>query len=441
MPNKELQEILSARFEGHTQTTNESVWSAIESQLDGEKSDRAGFWFWIFNGIAATVLVGLLFQSNISLESGSSLSQSQLAKGTVKQEAKVEYDSNQYEVSKEENSVLTQSSSSESTTGSIQARTIIPADIKVGKVSNSNEMNIALIDKKPSTNKVDKLPPTRKKEENGSTYSQDSKTLAKTEINQEITQQLPIIDLYSTNPRSGLEIHTSMSPNSLNKQKRSFLKYLPIHLGAEFTYMNSARTETNAGIVVDTGYTFLNSELSNNRHFEFSLFSQFDFTQRFSASVGIGYSSSNYSIPDSQSNVAFSSTGLTLSDQRIITIPIQAKFAFFQKNRFALSAGLTFQGEFGRNSHTYIEQVLSVSGNLPTSQLQAEESIITVATHRIQQFAFEPFLQLSVGITPRISTFANLGYRSYFGQAKLGITSPNKLSFINADVGINFRIY
>ena len=53
MPNKELQELLSARFDGHTHTTDESVWSAIESQLDEEKSDRAAFWFWIFNGIAA----------------------------------------------------------------------------------------------------------------------------------------------------------------------------------------------------------------------------------------------------------------------------------------------------------------------------------------------------------------------------------------------------
>ena len=63
MLNNELQELLSARFEGHTHSTDEAVWSAIEAELDAGQSDRAGIWFWIFNGLAATVLFGLMFQS------------------------------------------------------------------------------------------------------------------------------------------------------------------------------------------------------------------------------------------------------------------------------------------------------------------------------------------------------------------------------------------
>ena len=139
MPNKELQELLSARFDGHTHTTDESVWSAIESQLDEEKSDRAAFWFWIFNGIAATLLVGLIFQSSIRTGSLSSSSESQLAEDRVKQEVKIEPVSNQSESSNKEKSILNESSSNESKTNLTQVKTAIRVSTPLHHSSKSTE--------------------------------------------------------------------------------------------------------------------------------------------------------------------------------------------------------------------------------------------------------------------------------------------------------------
>ncbi|MCJ8292028.1 MAG: hypothetical protein HRT58_19275 [Crocinitomicaceae bacterium] len=414
MPNKELQELLSARFDGHTHTTDESVWSAIESQLDEEKSDRAAFWFWIFNGIAATLLVGLIFQSSIRTGSLSSLSESQLAEDRVKQEVKIEPVSNQSESSNKEKSILNESSSNESKTNHlIQTKTAIRVSTSLRHTSKSTESS-------QSTNAI-------------------STPLIGTVNNNSRVDNLKTRILTTSFPAPRI---SEVLPKSTSRNSGDFFQRLPIHLGAEFTYLHRTRTETDWLAVANTDYASVNSRLATNRHFEFSLFSQFDFTKRFSASIGIGYSSSKHSIsPSSPSlfNTDPIMTGVTKSDQRILTIPIQAKFAFFQKNRFALSTGLTFQGEFGRTLHSDIEQETSVSTNV--APLQVYESEVIVTKHRIQQFAFEPFLQLSVGISPRISTFANLGYRTYFGQAKTGSISPNKLSFINADIGINYRIH
>lgn len=412
MPNKELQELLSARFDGHTHTTDESVWNAIESQLDEEKSDRAGFWFWIFNGIAATLLVGLMFQSNIKTGSFSSLPQSQVAEDKVKQEVKLESTSSQSELSNKEKSIFKESSLSESTTNHpIQAKTVTPVSTPLHRTLKST----------------------------GSSQSTNGPSTPLIEVNNNQVDYLKTLVLATSSPAP---IISEVSPKSTSRKSCDFFQRLPIHLGAEFTYLHRTRTETDWLAVSNTDYTFVNSQLATDRHFEFSLLSQFDFTKRFSAAVGIGYSSSKFAVDSLSTPSSFngaSTTNTLISDQRIFTIPIQAKFAFFQKNRFALSTGLTFQGEFGRTLHSDLEQETSVS--ISSNPLQVEESKVIVANHRIQQFAFEPFLQLSVGISPRVSTFANLGYRTYFGQPKIGSISPKKLSYINADIGINFRIH
>ena len=415
MPNKELQELLSSRFDGHTHATDESVWSAIESQLDEEKSDRAAFWFWIFNGIAATLLVGLIFQSSIRTGSLSSFSESQLAEDRVKQEVKIEPVSNQSESSNKEKSILNESSSNESKTNHlIQTKTATRVSTPLRHTPKSTEPS-------QSTNVI------------------STSLIGTVNDNNSRVDNLKTRILTTSFPEPRI---SEVPPKSTSRNSGDFFQRLPIHLGAEFTYLHRTRTETDWLAVANTDYASVNSQLATNRHFEFSLFSQFDFTKRFSASIGIGYSSSKHSISPSAPS-SFNTdpiiTGVTKSDQRILTIPIQAKFAFFQKNRFALSTGLTFQGEFGRTLHSDIEQETSVSTNV--APLQVYESEVIVTKHRIQQFAFEPFLQLSVGISPRISTFANLGYRTYFGQAKTGSISPNKLSFINADIGINYRIH
>lgn len=416
MPNNELQELLGARFEGHTQPTDESVWSAIESQLDGDKSDRAGIWFWIFNSMAATLFIGLMVQSNLRTEPLFNLSQSQLAKSMIKQETETTQISNQHEVSK----------------GAIST------DTKVKNVLTSNETSVFFADEKASISKPEKPPYIGDKNKNRTNALLDPNVRKKTETKQEITQKLPVSDLYPTNPRLGLDLPIVGTPILLGRQKSRTLKNIPIHLGFEFSYLHKTREENLSAAPPDSNYTWSNNSIEENRHFEFSFLSQFDLSKRFSVSTGLGYSYSNFKY-DHPPGPNFNNLQDPIeANQRILTIPIQAKFAFIQQNRLSLSAGLTFQGEFG--SILYSESIeqpdfttIAFAG-IPTQSTVVSEK-------RIQQLAIEPFVQLSIGISPRFSTFANFGYKRYFGKTITGNSLPKKLNYINADIGILFRIH
>ncbi len=419
MPNNELKELLNARFDGYTQSTNESVWSAIELQLDAKKSDRAGFWFWIFNGIAATLLIGLVFQSSFKGTSVSSLSQIQVENNTIKQEINEEQNPNRSEVSKNENSAL--------------------SDLSEGKPSLSEPSNSQQFAEESKTViLVQREIPVLKNTSKGIKSVPFSSNLSKvpTQIapKNESMANLPTRPPEST---GHTKITNFRTPTTI-RNKSNYFRQLPIHLGFELTYLQRSRTGTDWPTVIDTGYQFVNNQLSNNRHFEFNLFTQFDFTKRFSTSVGIGYSSSKFDYQNSQLAILSSYSGSITADQRVLTVPVQAKYAFFQRNRFSLSAGLTFQGEFGRILYSEPkEESWTISISLPQN---LSEEVIIITKQPIRQFAIEPFVQLSIGIFPRLSTFANLGYRRYFNQSESKNISPNKLNFMNADFGINFRI-
>ena len=436
MPNKELQELLGARFEGHTDTTNESIWSAIESQLDAGKSNRAGFWFWIFNGFAATLFVGLMVESVFPAQYSSDLSQDQTTKSTVKQEVITEQVQTNSDISK---GAISVEKNIEKERNSEVEKGVISAETKIEKGGNYTEIRAPFVDEKFSNNKMDQFPNIRNFETKESKFLSESNVLKSTEIKQEITQQLPITDLFPTNTKSCPELLISGAPILLDQQKYSALKHLPIHLGLELTYLREPRSETDM-LALDTGFLWMNNELEKNRHFEFSILSQFDLTKRFSTSLGFGYSSSTFVSDTSSTAASFSNTtpDPTKSNQQLFTIPVQAKFAFIQKNRFSLSLGLTFQGEFGRVK--YSEPVIQTGITTGAPQNLSEASSI-VTKKRIQQFALEPFIQFSIGISPRFSTFANLGYRSYFGQSITGSTLPIELNYLNADIGIQFRIH
>ncbi len=422
MPNNELQELLNARFDGYSHSTNESVWSAIELQLDAKKSDRSGFWFWIINGIAATLLVGLVFQSSFKVTSVSNLSQVQVEKSTTKQEIKEEQNPNRSEVSKNKNPTLSELSEG-----------------KPSLIESSNSQQFA--EESKTVIAVQREVPVLKNTSKGIKFVPFSSNLSKAST--QIAPKKEDIANLSTRALESIgqtEITNFRTPTTISN-KSDYFRQLPIHLGFEVTYLRRSRAGTDWLAVIDTGYQFVNNQLGNNRHFEFNLFTQFDFTKRFSTSIGIGYSSSKFDVKTSQpSTLSGAYSGSVTSDQRILTVPIQSKFVFFQQNRFSLSAGLTFQGEFEQNVYLEIVKTAQPPAIVTSTPVALTAESIIVTKQSIQQFAIEPFVQLSIGISPRLSTFANLGYRRYFNQSELKNISPNKLNFMNADFGINFRI-
>lgn len=440
MPNNELQELLGARFERYTHSTNESVWTAIEAQLDEEKSNRIGFWFWIFNGLAATLLIGIMVESGMRTDLHSS---THISKATSLKEIGTEQTENSAKIndvkesSVENSSSNTLSSAGSSTengsldkgfanhlsTGSLSKEELKKEKIDQGKTEDD------LIRKEQSTIEI-------------AGFSADQNAEVKPEI-----ASKKLLDVNSLSTRSISSNPTEkrafkVLPKSLLLPKTPYFKRLPIHLGFEFSYLDKIRLSSKSTPVtsqsVDTSYAWTNDQLAKNRHFELSFLSQFDLTPRFSASIGFGYSRSQYTKDTSSVGLTSSLEPPKEANQRLFAVPIQAKYAFFRKNRFALSAGLTAQMEFGRNQYT--ESSFENSTTVTFPQPLTVESLI-VTEQQIQQFALEPFMQLSIGLSPRFTAYANVGYRTYLWQKTTPISESSKTNFLLADFGLQFRIH
>lgn len=427
MPNNELQELLGARFKEHTHPTNESVWSAIEAQLDAQQKDRAGIWFWIFNGIAATLLLGIIAQSSLNSSNSLQSAGTQFAEESAKETTQAESNQpNQVNQAQEiSNTEPFDSANSDSFAG----------DEMANEKSNGNSSIV---------NTIDLIKPNSKNSE-GNLTIQD-KVKRKRTANEALASNFPQIsdvdllvdELLPNSIASSHEfgaIH-SVQPKITSSQTGGYFKRLPIHIGAECTYLNRTSYSSDAILILNPVSPLSNNELATKRHFEFSLFSQFDFTRRFSASAGIGYSYSRYT-NTAAAGAAFSSSSIEESQLDLITVPIQSKFMLLNWNRISLSTGLTFQGEFGRIAH--IENLADESITTIDPQVSSLESL-NVDKSKIRQFALEPFLQVSVNVSPRISVFGNTGYRMYRKQANPSLAPVGRLNYFNADVGLLFRL-
>ncbi|MFK7784652.1 MAG: hypothetical protein AB8B56_06045 [Crocinitomicaceae bacterium] len=443
MPNNELQEILGARFREHTHQTDEAVWNAIEAQLDSEKTNRKGIWFWIFNGIAATVLFGCMFHTTGSGErldayQISTSNQSEISE-VINEETPQELIQEKVGPTKEskeklasDSSPMTHVASQNKTTGEISQKSLSSRNAM--EKSNNTDRSV-LTQGDPynhtisTTNPLNKSENSRIGDKTGVTINErttDNSGIAINELN-----YLPI---HSSTNEAG--IHNFDYSRILTPKKKA--GPIPIHLGLEFSYLKKHRTVENAWSVQDTNYSTTFNHLANNRQFEVSLFAQFDFTHRFSASFGLGYSHSSASFESPVVSSISSGVASKESQLHLFTLPIQTKFNFFSKKRIALNGGLTLQAEFGRviHSESYV-----VDSNWAVTTTDSESSVELFSDEtNFQQLALEPYLQLSFQIAPRISAFSNFGYRMYVLENTTPATSIDRLNYFNADVGLLFRL-
>lgn len=445
MPNNELQEILGARFREHTHPTDEAVWSAIEAQLDSEKSNRKGIWFWIFNGIAATVLFGCMFRTSgsgegLNIRQTMTSMKSKLGDETQQQVQSASDETKapaKTEPTKEEevdNSTLIESKARTESRREISQE----SDLTKSAVGKSNGVEPIAIIQDSDRNPLLSIANEPNKRENPRVIDKSQKVNKKAELDNDNVDvsELKYLPLNSASNKPN--IHTFDYQGVLNLQKNT--RVIPIHIGAEFSYLKKHRTfEGTSWNAQDSAYSITNSYLANNRQFEGSVFAQFDFTHRFSASFGLGYSrsSANFSAATADASSQLGTVSQE-SQLHIFTVPIQTKFNFFSKKRIALNGGLTIQGEFGRITHSE-EFTPDTNSSIFTSVPESTGGSIVEATN-FQQLALEPYLQLSFQLTPRISAFSNFGYRMYVIQNMTPTHSMGRLNYFNADIGLLLRL-
>lgn len=435
MPNNELQELLGARFDRHTHSTDESVWNAIEAQLDEEKSDRVGIWFWILNSIAATLIVGLMFKTYFSDETKVDTKSHLVAKNindsintAAEQSATKSHpeDSNSAEHEKDVVQYVIPVQNKEPHKNRLHAMDNptsleYKSPVRIANLNSLAERKTGRIRKQSSTlNQID------------------------TTENRAVSN-LPFLPLRP--PASNLRLAAPFSKSLPNKN--GYLKALPIHVGLEASYLNRLRPTNVSTNSLDTSLLGVFDQLATNRQFELNLFAQFDFTRRFSASIGFGHSKSAFSSKESWSTSGDNSGPIQISSNsstytvkkdaflRVFSISIQAKYTFFSKGRFNFSGGLAFQREFGTIDYSLLLQESSFSSATSSVDFSSESS--SANKYKIRQYAIEPFAQFSFQISPRFSSFVNVGYRNYFKTSQLG-SLPSKLNFFQSDFGVLFKI-
>lgn len=420
MPNNELQELLGARFKEHTHSTNEAVWSAIEAHLDNEQSDRVGIWFWILNGIAAVALLSMTVRPYY------------IEEGTPQHSSHIIPDEKVNSVESETVNKLDRSK--ETIAGSILKQT--GAD--VNKASHISTPTNSTSSKTDITHKsLQDVKRVISKDHNaGSTNTFEkskSSKLKEVEVKKHVIDSLPTIPYRALDTKSDI----SLSNTDIN-QKRNFLKTLPVHVGLETSYMYRMRQSDNPSGSSNSAQSWEFHNLANNRHWEFSVMLQFDLTSRLSASLGFGYSYSSF-FEDNISATSYSTPSTKAADQEIYTIPVQAKYTAFRKGRLNFNTGLTFQSEFGTTNYSITSQQDTWTSSTATTN--SLESTNLFGKYKFRQFALEPFVQVSFNWSPRISTYLDFGYRHYLKPNQLGLSSQDKLKFVQSSAGISFRIH
>jgi len=435
MSNNELHKILGARFKEHTHSTDEAVWSAIEAHLDEKQKDRSGIWFWLLNG-TAIILICTAMQWSVPSVNPDQMNNVEIVEN----------------INGESSNKQNNPSQKESTANQGESTSIASIRENNEKMMEYDRQHSPHSEKQPiyigaaSNLSLESIPPFpsfrvingENEDENESKNNQrDDEGRADISVD-----ALPPIDLlvnYSTGAEAQLNY---LRPTT----SRNYFKNLPIYVGVEFSYLKRQGSQADSPISalanLDTSYVTANSQLAFNRHYEMSAFVQFDFTPRFTASAGIGYSNSAVDFAkDTSASFTSSLTTITekSSEMHLLTVPIQARFNFLQKNRFGLNGGLTIQSEFGRIKHNKTTVQESSTTSTPQPNNEALETS-QANTFKLRQVAFEPFVQLSFSLSPRVSLFGNLGYKMYLNQSDNNVAPLGRLHYYNADFGMLFRL-
>lgn len=423
MPNNELQELLGARFERYEHSTDDSVWTAIESKLDEEQSDKAGIWFWFLNGTAIALFATFLIQPSLFT---SKTSEVQLTSTSI--------------------SLTKSASSAASTDDSEEVKQSISTLEKSNKDLRSNEQqgdvgsnrSTALYPIKPNTESnvgsiiADRNPITAHPSDASQPEMESSSVPSFTTRLTGTVSRLPL------HPVTAVETwnQPKISSSDFQMTPRTFLKPIPVFLNVQASYLHRMHPTVGTSSMSSDPSVVLN-HLANNRHFNLNALMQFQLTPRFTAGVGIGYSRSSY-LNDYQtaSNQGVATVNVR-ANQSIYLLPVQAKYTLIQRGKFLFNLGLTWSNEFGNteSSTKTTQQDSWLTTSSPNELIESNSK----GNNSFHQMAFEPFTQVTYQFLPRFSAHIDAGYRRYIGRTQLGGSSTDPLHFWQTTFGLSYQ--
>lgn len=426
MPNNELQELLGARFERYEHSTDDSVWTAIESKLDEEQSNKAGIWFWFLNGTAIALFATFLIQPSLFT---SKTSEVQLASTITP--------------SKKNDSSVASTIDSEEVKQSISSLEKSNNDLRL----NEQQGNVA-------SNQSTTFLPT--KPINGSNSSVRFTAGGENPMIPDPSAASRLENDISPGPSSAtrlpgtishLPLHSVTAVGTLNQPKlsssdfqmtpRTFLKPIPIFLNVQTSYLHRMSPTVGTSSMSSDPSVILN-HLANNRHFNINALMQFQLTPRFNAGIGIGYSRSSYSNDYQSASNQGVATVHVRANQSIYLLPVQAKYTLIQRGKFQFNLGLTWSNEFGKteSSTKTFQQDSWLTTSSPNELIESNAK----GNNSFHQMAFEPFTQVTYQFLPRFSAHVDAGYRRYIGRTQLGDNSTDPLHFWQTTFGLSYQL-
>lgn len=394
MSSNALKEIISKRFARYTHTTNPAIWNAIETQLDEKKSDRMAIWFWLLNGLAASIFIALMIGSNESSPSLTHFTNSGISQTSEKRS----------------NNDAKQSQNQKRLGQKLAAE----VNMNFTEKTNSNFHEKSNIHPKNSLHELGL---------SAEIEAPQNTSVLVSNLTPKSAQKIDVIPLKSTRiPQLEWAIVSA---------KKSFRP--SVWLSIQGTYLYGIPPVEPPIITVN-----MPQKPTLNRGTEFTFISHISMTRKCSLGIGFGYSDAKASTTFLQETGT--TTLLTTGDyqQFNFVVPIQVKYNLLSRNKLIFSAGLNLQPEYSRLDVRTKTEAIS-SGTVSISEftvLQSSKKSTTSAA----QLAIEPFAQIELLLHPRLSIYSSLGYRNYLAAAKFGDDPFESRNNLSGNLGIRFKI-
>lgn len=426
MPNNELQELLGARFERYEHPTDESVWTAIEAHLDDESSDKAGIWFWIFNGTAIALFAGILVSSAFSrVKSDQLITAGVLSEQSTKSDlpSKADADSGDQTLDMNHETLETIESEDAKGTAILENSNGISSRTDNGVSSKREQQN--------TPSHATAHPPIQTE------IPSRSHTNASMLVNilDQSDENISLLELRAPEPID--QPHPSTcATTTLTSKKKMPLKPIPVFVDLQSSYLHRLKPSENPSVNPSDKSTIY-SQLATNRRFTHQLMFHAQPLPRLTAGIGFGYAQTTHNYDyQSVSNQGVQKTYIR-AKQTMYILPIQAKFNLYQRKRLQLHLGLSWVNEFGKTDYLISSQQDTwLSTSTPTESLQMSSN----NNNSFHQSALEPFAHVSYTFSPRFSAHLDAGYRRYFRATQFGTSEMQRLQYTTATLGIMYQL-
>jgi hypothetical protein len=412
MSNSDLNNILSTRFEGHTSTPSESVWSGIEAGLIEDEQKKKAIWFWFTGGIAAASVIGFILYGLIGNA------------GSI--DTQINPVAEKIEVTKGETSDKTK---------------------EVQQSTNEKQKQTTVVTNNENEQKSPAIAPLKYREPNPNLDLNDQDFFRLNPIEgkpiialvEEVKIEAELTALGPIDNGMHRELEISHFPEERKNRSSRWEVGLNV-IGFVNTTPYSAYTadeiSSTALPLTDPGPLNTVAESSHRRYLEINGYIQKQISPRINAGVGVSASRANSGYSELILNGTAEYESNFERNYWAFGIPVTADFAFIQKGKLSVKAGISVQPEF-----RFISRSIVYESNVPPNDIYTASNAFEAqenSNYKRFHIGLQPTLGVDYYVTTRMKLSLQAGYITYLFRDDYLRAKGVEPNYITASVGIGW---